>query len=62
MVKRNHSYIVTVRFPLPDKTTLDRKISENALTPESAVNKVNAWYKNKPHEIISVVVNTGLSL
>jgi hypothetical protein len=52
--KRMNTYIVNVRFPLPDGTMLLRKIAENALTSESAISKVNKWYQSKTHEIVSV--------
>lgn len=41
------TYIVTLRWKLPDGTHLTRKIAENGLTAVSAKNKVSKHY-HKP--------------
>ena len=55
--KRMNTFIVTLRFPLPDGATLTRKIAENGLTSQSAKNKVIKHYKEKGWKftVISVV-------
>lgn len=59
---RMNTYIVTVRWKMPDGSTMTRKIAENGLTPKSARNKVNARYGSQKmtdklgkHTIVSVV-------
>jgi hypothetical protein len=56
MTKRMNTYIVHVRFPLADGTKLQRNIAENALTSQSAINKVNKYYKYVPHETINAII------
>jgi hypothetical protein len=52
--KRMKVFSVQVRFPLADGTTLLRHIAELGLTGKSAWNKVDKYYKNRPHEMVTV--------
>jgi hypothetical protein len=49
--KRMNTYIVNVRWKLPDGSSITRQIAENGLTAASAKRKVMAHYRGQSKKL-----------